>query len=136
MSKKVYNRLNAGVVNAAFRDHVLEVAKSSSEDYDLKIETLEEAVDFIVDKFLSEYSFRVEQLKTYRSSESLQSVFIYWLQGLSLDVLFTNHDIKEFLNDLNLKYNNEGKETETSAYIYYYKIFKVVSDKLTEAVFQ
>lgn len=131
---KTYNRLNASAVNAAFRDHVLAIAKSSAENYGKKVETLEEAKSFIVNTFMKEYSFQVDQLRGYRSNQSLQNIFIEWLQGLSLNVLYTNYDIENFLKSLKLKYNNQGKETETAAYIYFYKIFKVVSDELMEAL--
>lgn len=111
-------RSNSKEVKEAIKQHLIEI---SSND-DVEVETVDQAIQYIVNKFYN------EMLKHDKSNKSIQDLFIYWLNGLSLNTYYTYTDIINYLNGIGLYGKNEKQEQEKAADLYYYLIFKEVKN--------
>ena len=94
-------RSNSKEVKEAIKQHLIEI---SSND-DVEVETVDQAIQYIVNKFYN------EMLKHDKSNKSIQDLFIYWLNGLSLNTYYTYTDIINYLNGIGLY----GKKWKTRA---------------------
>lgn len=111
-------RTNSGEVREAIRLHLIEIAQND----DVKVETVKEAINYIVDRF------KVEALRFRHDSEPYQKCFTDWLNGLALKTYFYTDDIINFLNGIGLHGRNEYQEATKAADLYHYLIFKEVKD--------
>ena len=111
-------RSNSKEVKEAIKLHLIEISKND----DVKIETVEQAKDYIVKRF------NLEVLRFARTGEPLQKMFTDWLNGLALHTYFYTNDIINYLNDIGLYGKNKKQEQEQAADLYHYLIFKEVKD--------
>ena len=111
-------RTNSGEVREAIRSHLIEIAQND----EVKVETVDEAINYIVDRF------KVEALRFRRDGESYQKLFTDWLNGLALNTYYYTEDIINFLNGIGLHGRNEYQEATKAADLYHYLIFKEVKD--------
>lgn len=111
-------RTNSKAVREAIRLHLIEIAQND----DVKVETVEEAINYIVDRF------NVEALRFRRDSVSYQKCFTDWLNGLALHTYYTYTDIINYLHSIGLYGKNEEQEQTKAADLYHYLIFKEVKD--------
>lgn len=113
-------RSNSKEVREAIRFHLIEISQND----DVKVETLEQAKNYIADRFYN------EMIKYDKSNKSIQELFAYWLNGLSLHTYYTYTDIINYLHSIGLYGKDEKQEDEKSADLYYYLIFKEVKDHI------
>ena len=109
-------RSNSKEVKEAIKLHLIEI---SSND-DVKVETVDQAIQYIGNRF---YNEMIKHNKHNKYSISYQDLFIYWLNGLSLNTYYCTDDIINYLNSIGL----HGKD-EKAADLYFYLIFKEVKD--------
>lgn len=117
MKKKI--RTNAKSVREAIRNHLIEIAQND----DVLITTVDEAIDYIVNKYIVEFG-------KYNNRLTIQEGFIYWLNGLALHTYYYTEDIINYLHSIGLYGKNKRQEQEKSADLYHYLIFKEVKNKL------
>lgn len=113
-------RTNSKEVKEAIKLHLIEI----SQDDDVKIETVNQAINYIVDRFYN------EMLRYDKSNKSIQDLFTYWLSGLSLNTYYMTDDIINYLHGIGLYGKNEQQEQEKSADLYHYLIFQEVKKDL------
>lgn len=117
-------RSNSKEVRSAIRLHLIEI----SENDDVEIETVEQAIKYISDKFYDEI------LKYDNGRKSIQELFIDWLNGLSLHTYYYTSDIIDYLHSIGLYGKDEKQEQEKAANLYYYLIFKEVKDYIYKII--
>ena len=113
-------RSNSKEVKEAIKQHLIEIAQ----DDDVEIETVDQAIKYIGDRFYN------EMLKYDNSNTNIQKLFIYWLNGLSLNTYYMTYDIINYLHSIGLYGKNEQQEQEKAADLYHYLIFKEVKDHI------
>lgn len=113
-------RSNSKEVREAIKLHLVEIAG----DDDVKVETVEQAIKYISDRFYN------EMIKHNKNVKNIQELFIYWLNGLSLHTYYYTSDIINYLHSIGLYGRDEKQEQEKSANLYHYLIFKEVKDHI------
>lgn len=113
-------RTNSKEVKEAIRLHLVEIAQN---DY-VEVETVDQAIKYISDRFYN------EMIKYNNSIKNIQELFIYWLNGLSLNTYYYTDDIINYLHSIGLYAKDEKQEQEKAADLYYYLIFREVKDYL------
>ena len=113
-------RLNSKEVREAIRLHLIEI----SENDDVEIQTVNEAINYIVNKFY------IEMIKNNKHYNNVQDLFIYWLSGLALNTYYMTDDIINYLHSIGLHGKDKKQEREKSADLYHYLIFKEVKEDL------
>jgi len=111
-------RSNSKEVKEAIRLHLIEISKND----DVKVETVDQAIQYIGDRFYN------EMLRYDNNVKNIQDLFIYWLSGLSLHTYYMTDDIINYLHSIGLHGKDEKQEQEQSARLYHYLIFKEVKD--------
>ena len=117
-------RSNSKEVREAIRLHLVEIAQN---DY-VEIETVDQAIKYISDRFYD------EMIKHNNRIGNIQDLFIYWLNGLSLNTYYYTVDIINYLHSIGLYGKDENQEQEKSADLYYYLIFKEVKDHIYKMI--
>ena len=117
-------RSNSKEVREAIKLHLIEI----SENDDVKVETVEQAIQYIGDRFVDEI------LKYDRSNKSIQDLFIEWLNGLSLHTYYYTSDIIDYLHSIGLYGKDEEQEQEKAGYLYHYLIFKEIKDHIYKII--
>lgn len=115
---------NSKEVKEAIRLHLIEIAQND----DVEIETVEQAIKYIGDRFVT------ETLNHDNSNKSIQDVFIYWLDGLALNTYYYTSDIIDYLHSIGLYGKDEKQEKEKAAYLYHYLIFKEVKNYIFKII--
>jgi hypothetical protein len=113
-------RSNSKEVKEAIRLHLIEI----SENDDVEVETVDQAIKYITDKFYN------EMLKNNKHYNNIQDLFIYWLNGLALHTYYYTDDIINYLHSIGLYGKDEQQEQEKAADLYHYLIFKEVKKEL------
>jgi hypothetical protein len=113
-------RTNSKEVREAIRLHLIEISENDYEE----VETVDQAIKYITDKFYN------EMLRYDKSNKSIQDLFTYWLNGLSLNTYYMTDDIINYLHSIGLYGKDEQQEQEKSADLYHYLIFKEVKEDL------
>lgn len=111
-------RSNSKEVKEAIKLHLIEIAQND----DVKVETVEQAKDYIIKRF------NLEVLRFKRPGESYQKLFTDWLNGLALHTYFYTNDIINYLHSIGLHGKNKEQEQTKAADLYYYLIFKEVKE--------
>ena len=112
---------NSKEVREAIKRHLIEISQND----DVEIETVEQAIKYIGDRFIT------EMLKNNNSVRmNIQDLFIYWLSGLALHTYYMTDDIIKYLHSIGLYGKDEKQEQEKSADLYYYLIFREVKDSI------
>ena len=125
-------RSNSKEVKEAIKLHLIEISKND----DVKVETLEQAKNYIVDRF---YNEMIKHNKHYTNNIkviSYQEIFTDWLNGLALHTYYTYPDIINYLHSIGLYGKDEEQEQANAADLYYYLIFKEVKDDIFNKVMQ
>ena len=117
-------RSNSKEVKEAIRLHLIEI----SENDDVEIETVDQAIKYISDRFYN------EMIKHNNSIKNIQDLFIYWLNGLSLNTYYYTDDIINYLHSIGLYGRDEKQEQEKAADLYHYLIFKEVKDHIYKII--
>ena len=123
-------RSNSKEVKEAIKLHLIEI---SSND-DVEVETVDQAIQYIVNKF---YNEMIKHNKHYTNNIkviSYQEIFVNWLNGLSLNTYYTYTDIINYLHSIGLHGKDEKQEQEKAADLYYYLIFKEVKDHIFKII--
>ena len=119
------NRSNSKEVIAAIRLHLIEI---SSND-DVEIETVNQAINYIVDRF---YNEMIKYNKHY--NKNIQDLFTDWLNGLSLHTYYYTSDIINYLHSIGLYGKDKEQEQEKAADLYHYLIFREVKDHVFKMI--
>src|SRR5690554_58762 len=114
-------RSNSKEVREAVRLHLIEISQND----DVEIETVDQAIKYISYRF---YNEMIKHSKHYNNN--IQDLFIYWLSGLALNTYYYTDDIINYLHSIGLYGKNEQQEQEKSADLYHYLIFKEVKNDL------
>lgn len=117
-------RSNSKEVREAIKLHLIEISQND----DVKVETVDQAKKYISDRFY------IEMLKHDKSNKNIQELFIYWLNGLSLNTYYMTDDIINYLHSIGLYGKNEQQELEQSADLYHYLIFNVVKTNIYKKI--
>lgn len=117
-------KTNSKEVKEAIKLHLIEIAEND----DVKVETVEQAIKYISDRFVT------EMLKHNNSIKNIQELFIYWLNGLALHTYFYTNDIIDYLHSIGLYGKDEEQEQEKAADLYHYLIFKEVKNHIFEII--
>ena len=117
-------KTNSKEVREAVRLHLVEIAQND----DVTIETVEQAIQYISDRFIT------EMLNNNSVRTNIQDLFIYWLSGLALHTYYMTDDIIKYLNSIGLYGKDEKQEREKSADLYHYLIFKEVKDHIFKTI--
>ena len=117
-------KTNSKEVREAVRLHLVEIAQND----DVNIETVEQAIKYISDRFIT------EMLNNNSVRTNIQDLFIYWLSGLALHTYYMTDDIIKYLNSIGLYGKNEKQEREKAAGLYHYLIFKEVKDHIFKTI--
>ena len=123
-------RSNSKEVREAIKLHLIEI----SENDDVEVETVDQAIQYIGDRFYDEV---IKYNKHYTNNIkviSYQELFVNWLNGLSLHTYYTYPDIINYLNSIGLYGKDEKQEREKSADLYYYLIFKEVKNYIYKLI--
>lgn len=115
---------NSKEVRDAIKRHLIEI----SENDDVEVETVNQAIRYIGDRFI------IEILKYDNSGKSIQELFIDWLNGLALHTYYYTDDIIKYLNGIGLYGRDEKQEQEKAANLYHYLIFKEVKDYIYKII--
>lgn len=121
---------NSKEVREAIRLHLVEI----SENDDVKIETVDQAIKYISNRF---YNEMIKYNKHYTNNIRVinyQEIFADWLNGLVLNTYCTYTDIINYLHSIGLYGKDKKQEQEKSADLYYYLIFKEVRDYLYKII--
>ena len=113
-------RTNSKEVRDAIRLHLIEI----SQDDDVEVETVNQAINYIVDRFYN------EMIKHNKYYNNVQDLFIYWLNGLALNTYYYTDDIINYLHGIGLYGKDKKQEREKAADLYHYLIFKEVKKDL------
>lgn len=113
-------RTNSKEVREAIKQHLIEISQN---DY-VEIETVNEAINYIVDRFYD------EMIKHNKHYNNVQDLFIYWLNGLALNTYYMTDDIINYLHSIGLYGKDEQQERQKSANLYHYLIFQEVKEDL------
>jgi hypothetical protein len=113
-------RTNSKEVREAIKLHLIEISQND----DVEIQTVNQAINYIVDRFYNEI------LRYDKSNKSYQELFTDWLNGLALHTYYMTDDIINYLHGIGLYGKNEQQEQEKSANLYHYLIFKEVKEAL------
>ena len=113
-------RSNSKEVRDAIKLHLIEI----SENDDVEVETVNQAINYIIDKFYN------EMIKHNKQYNNIQDLFIYWLNGLALHTYYYTDDIINYLHGIGLYGKDEKQEQEKSADLYHYLIFREVKEDL------
>jgi len=113
-------RTNSKEVRDAIRLHLIEI----SQDDDVEIETVNQAINYIVDRFYN------EMIKHNKYYNNVQDLFIYWLNGLALNTYYYTDDIINYLHGIGLYGKDKKQEQLKAANLYHYLIFKEVKEDL------
>lgn len=111
---------NSKEVRDAIKQHLIEISQN---DY-VEIETVNEAINYIVDRFYD------EMIKHNKHYNNVQDLFIYWLNGLALNTYYMTDDIINYLHSIGLYGKDEQQERQKSANLYHYLIFQEVKEDL------
>lgn len=117
-------RSNSKEIRKAIRLHLVEIAQND----DVKVETVDQAVKYISDRFI------IEVLKFDNSGKSIQELFIYWLNGLALHTYYYTSDIINYLHSIGLYGKDEEQEQAKAADLYHYLIFKEVKNHIFKII--
>lgn len=117
-------RSHSKEVREAIKLHLVEISKND----DVKVETLEQAKDYIVKRF------NLEVLRFTRKNEPIQKLFTDWLNGLALHTHYYTSDIINYLHSIGLYGKDEEQEQTKSADLYHYLIFKEVKNEIMELI--
>lgn len=123
-------RSNSKEVKEAIKQHLIEISQND----DVEVETVEQAIQYIVNKF---YNEMIKHNKHYTNNIkiiSYQEIFVNWLNGLSLHTYYTYPDIINYLNGIGLYGKDEKQEQEKAADLYYYLIFKEVKNVIYKKI--
>lgn len=113
-------RSNSKEVRKAVRLHLIEISQND----DVEVETVDQAINYIVNKFY------IEMLKNNKHYNNIQDLFIYWISGLSLHTYYMTDDIINYLHGIGLYGKDKKQEQEKSADLYHYLIFREVKEDL------
>lgn len=114
-------RSNSKEVKEAIRLHLIEISQND----DVKVKTVEQAKEYIINRF---YNEKIKYNKHYNTN--IQELFIYWLNGLSLNTYYITDDIINYLHSIGLYSKDKKQEQEKAANLYHYLIFKEVKKEL------
>lgn len=117
-------RSNSKEVREAIKMHLIEISQND----DVKVETVEQAKNYISDRFY------IEMLKHDKRNKSIQELFTYWISGLSLNTYYMTDDIIKYLHSIGLYGKDEKQEQEKSADLYHYLIFKEVKSYIYKII--
>ena len=123
-------RSNSKEVREAIKLHLIEISQND----DVEVETVDQAIQYIVNKFYDEV---IKHNKHYTNNIkviSYQEIFADWLNGLTLKTYYTYPDIINYLHSIGLYGKDEKQEQEKSADLYYYLIFKEVKDYIYKII--
>ena len=113
-------RTNSKEVRDAIKQHLIEISQND----DVEIKTVNQAINYIVDRFYN------EMIKHNKHYNNVQDLFIYWLNGLALHTYYYTDDIIKYLHSIGLHGKDEKQEREKSADLYHYLIFNEVKNDL------
>ena len=113
-------RTNSKEVREAIKLHLIEISQND----DVEVQTVEQAINYIVNKFYD------EMIKNNKHYNNVQDLFIYWLSGLALNTYYYTDDIINYLHSIGLYGKDKKQEQEKSADLYHYLIFKEVKEDL------
>lgn len=113
-------RTNSKEVKDAIKQHLIEISQND----DVEVETVNQAIDYIVNKFY------IEMIKHNKHYNNIQDLFTYWLNGLALHTYYYTDDIINYLHGIGLYGKDEKQEREKAAYLYHYLIFQEVKNDL------
>ena len=113
-------RTNSKEVRDAIRLHLIEI----SQDDDVKIETVNQAKSYIINRFYN------EMIKHNKYYNNVQDLFTYWLGGLALNTYYYTDDIINYLHGIGLYGKDKKQEREKAADLYHYLIFREVKEDL------
>jgi len=111
---------NSKEVREAIRLHLIEI----SQDDDVKIETVNQAKSYIINRFYN------EMIKHNKYYNNVQDLFTYWLGGLALNTYYYTDDIINYLHGIGLYGKDKKQEREKAADLYHYLIFREVKEDL------
>lgn len=117
-------KTNNKEVKEAIKRHLIEISQND----DVEVETVEQAIKYIGDRFYN------EMIKHNNNIKNIQELFIYWLNGLALHTYYYTSDIINYLHSIGLYGKDEKQEQEKSADLYHYLIFKEVRDYLYKII--
>ena len=123
-------RSNSKEVREAIKLHLVEISQND----DVEIETVEQAIKYIVNRF---YNEMIKYNKHYTNNIkviSYQEIFTDWLNGLALHTYYMTDDIIKYLHEIGLYGKDEQQEQEKSADLYYYLIFREVKKDLYQFI--
>ena len=113
-------RTNSKEVKEAIKLHLIEISQND----DVEIETVNQAINYIVDRFYN------EMIKHNKHYNNIQDLFTYWLNGLALNTYYYTDDIINYLHGIGLYGKDKKQEREKAADLYHYLIFKEVKKDL------
>ncbi len=113
-------RSNSKEVREAIRLHLIEISQND----DVEIETVDHAINYIVNKFYN------EMIKYNNNVYNYQEMFTDWLNGLALHTYYMTDDIINYLHGIGLYGKDKKQEQEKSADLYHYLIFKEIQKDL------
>ena len=111
-------RSNSKEVREAIKLHLIEISQNG----DVKVETVDQAIQYIGDRFYN------EMLRYDNSNKNIQDLFTYWLSGLALNTHYMTYDIINYLHSIGLHGKDEKQERKKAADLYHYLIFKEVKN--------
>lgn len=117
-------RSNSKEVREAIKLHLIEISQND----DVKVETVDQAVKYIGDRFI------IEVLKHNNIVKNIQDAFIYWLNGLALNTYYYTDDIINYLHSIGLYGKNEKQERANASDLYHYLIFKEVKKHIMNSI--
>ena len=120
MKKMKKLRSNSKEVRDAIKQHLIEISQND----DVKVETVNQAINYIVDRFYN------EMIKHNKHYNNIQDLFTYWLNGLALNTYYYTDDIINYLHSIGLYGKDEKQEREKATNLYHYLIFKEVKNDL------
>ena len=113
-------RTNSKEVKEAIKLHLIEISQND----DVEIETVNQAINYIVDRFYN------EMIKHNKHYNNIQDLFTYWLNGLALHTYYMTADIINYLHSIGLYGKDKKQEQLKAANLYHYLIFKEVKEDL------
>ena len=113
-------RTNSKEVRDAIKQHLIEISQND----DVEVETVEQAIKYIVNKFY------IEMIKHNKHYNNMQDLFTYWLNGLALNTYYYTDDIINYLHGIGLYGKDKKQEQLKAANLYHYLIFKEVKEDL------
>ena len=127
-------RSNSKEVREAIKLHLVEISQNDYEE----VETVEQAKNYIVNKFYDEMikynKHYTNNIKVISYLISYQEIFTDWLNGLALHTYYYTDDIINYLHSIGLYGKDEKQEQEKSADLYHYLIFREVKEDLYQFI--